>query len=74
MREYGSPALLAFLEATLGDTQATIAHCREAIRQRDPAFVISARTHMAASLRALLEARRLLASIGLPGVPLHADD
>lgn len=54
--------------AALGDNDAAIAHCREAIAMRDPQFVIFARGWPNSdALRALPEHRAMLVEIGLPG-------
>jgi hypothetical protein len=59
---------LAALSAALGDTDAAIAHCQEAFRQRDSGMVALARGWPGVQhLQALPEFRRLVASIGLPG-------
>ena len=67
-REYITPSAFALLEAALGDNDAAIAHCREAIALRDPQFVIFARGWPNSdALRALPEHRAMLVEIGLPG-------
>jgi serine/threonine protein kinase len=67
VREYMSPMLLAALEAALGETEAAVAHCREAFVLRDPSVVAYAGGWPSIKhLHALPEYRRLVASIGLP--------
>ena len=68
VREFVSATQLAALSAALGDTDAAIAHCQEAFRQRDSGMVALARGWPGVQhLQALPEFRRLVASIGLPG-------
>jgi len=75
VREYVSPQVLAGLEAALGDSDAASAHCREAFGLHDPTIVTFARGWPGAQyLQALPEYQRLLASIGLPGFAVRADD
>jgi len=68
-REYVAPTAFALLEAALGDTEAALAHCREAIAVRDPQFVIFALGWPnTEALRSMPEHRAMLVEIGLPGV------
>ncbi len=67
-REYVTPTAFALLEAALGDKEAALAHCREAIAIRDPQFVIFALGWPnTEALRNMPEHRALLVEIGLPG-------
>jgi serine/threonine protein kinase len=67
-REYVPPTAFALLEAALGDKEAALAHCREAIAIRDPQFVIFALGWPnTEALRSYPEHREMLMDIGLPG-------
>jgi len=71
-REPVSPALLAALAAALGENSAAIAHCEQAVRVKDPMFLVFMRSFPGAeALIALPEHRRLVASLDLPGVPIR---
>ncbi len=73
-REPVSPSVLAVLAAALGERSAAIAYCHEAVRLRDPMFLCFLRPFPGAeALIALPEHRRLVATLGLPGVPVLAD-
>ncbi|MDO8502934.1 MAG: hypothetical protein Q7S20_13955 [Gemmatimonadaceae bacterium] len=75
VREYVAPMILASVEAALGDTDAAIAHCHEAVQRHDPFFIRFAHGWPGAlHLQALPEYRRLAASIGLPGYTVAAND
>ncbi len=66
-REYVGPTVLALLEAALGEKQAAIAHCREAIALRDPGLVIFAHGWPHTDdLRSMPEHAAMLREIGLP--------
>ena len=68
-REYVPPTAFALLEAALGDKDAALAHCREAMAIRDPQFVIfSMGWPNTLPLREYPEHRAMLEEIGLPGV------
>jgi len=72
-REPVSPALLAALAAALVENSAAIAYCEQAVRRKDPMFLVFMRSFPGAeALIALPEHRRIVASLGLPGVPLRA--
>jgi pentatricopeptide repeat protein len=76
VREFVSPMHLAALAAALGESDAAAAYCHEAFRRRDVALWLTARGHplmRMSSLRSLPEYRRLMASIGLPGLPVDFD-
>jgi eukaryotic-like serine/threonine-protein kinase len=68
-REYVPPTALALLEAVLGNKDAALAHCRQAITFRDPQFILfSLGWPNTEPLRAYPEHRAMLQEIGLPGV------
>ena len=74
VREYVAPMILASVEAALGDTDAAIAHCREAVQQHDPFFIRFAHDSSGVHhLQSLPEYRRLAASVGLPGYAERAN-
>ena len=70
--EYIGPTTLAMIEAALGQKDAALAHCREAIAMHDPQFIIFASGWPnTEALRGMPEHRAMLKAIGLPGA---ADD
>ncbi|HKE92006.1 MAG TPA: protein kinase [Gemmatimonadales bacterium] len=67
-REYVPPTALALLEASLGDKEQALVHCRQAIAMRDPQFIIfSLGWPNTNALRAYPEHMEMLKEIGLPG-------
>jgi hypothetical protein len=61
--------LFALIEVALGERDAALAHCREAIAKHDPQFIIfSLGWPNTEALRAMPEHRTMLEEIGLPGV------
>jgi hypothetical protein len=65
---------LAALSAALGESDAAAAHCHEAFRLRESGIWGWARGYPGMqALRSLPEYRRLVASIGLPGLPVDLD-
>jgi serine/threonine-protein kinase len=67
--EYVGPTLFALIEVALGERDAALAHCREAIAKHDPQFIIfSLGWPNTEALRAMPEHRTMLEEIGLPGV------
>jgi serine/threonine-protein kinase len=68
-----SSALRAMLAAALGKEDVASELCRDAVRRRDPTLVPFLRPFAGARrLQALPEFRRLVATLGLPGLPVPA--
>ena len=70
VREPMSSGLRATLAAALGETEAATELCRDAAERRDPVFVgLFGEWPGIRKLRALPEHQRVVASLGLPGLP-----
>ena len=69
------PTSFALLAAALGDKDAAVAACHEAVAIRDPQFILFALGWPnTEALRSMPEHRALLAEIGLPGAPTAVAD
>ena len=68
-REFIPPTSFALIEAALGNRDAALEYCRQAIAVRDPQFVIfSLGWPVTEALRSMPEHRAMLKEIRLPGV------